>query len=377
LQMFCVVMMDFTELTRDLDSDAYRSLYELAFVSNEDHAIVFLDPDGRITSWNRGAERITGYRAEETVGRPMADLFLPEDITLGVPERELNKAEAEGSAENERWQPRKDGTRYWASGVVTCIRNKQGRKLGFLKILRDRTVAKQTEERINRTNAEITQFTHVASHELKESLRTIRLHLELLKSRYGSGLDDNGRQCIGQASDSARQLQHLIDGILQFSQEGDERDQAAPSDLASIFDTVVGDLKTVIEAKRATVTRQSMPTLKVNAVQISEVFLNLLTNALKFNRANVPPVILVDARPTETEWVFSVRDNGIGIAPHAEDRVFEAFRAHRSRNELSGTGLGLALANKLIQRHGGRMWFESYPGEGSTFYFTLPNRESK
>jgi PAS domain S-box-containing protein len=370
-------MKDFGDLISGVSQEDYKSLFQLAFGANSSLAIILQDPEGRVTFWNRGAECITGFRAEEMLGEFFGALFLPEDRTLKVPERELLEAAAKGYTENERWLHHKSDTRFWGSGINTCIRDESGRSLGYVKVFRDRTISKQTEEKINRINAELTHFIHLASHDLQEPLRMIGLYLELLKKRCGEKLDREANEFVEHAGNSARRLQTLIDDLLKYSQAGNEEESFAPADMSSIFDAVVDDLKPAVDGKKAIVTRQTMPILHVNAPQISEVFLNLLSNALKYSRAGVPPVILVDARPINSEWVFCVQDNGIGIPENQQQAIFGPFKRLHAKDRYAGTGLGLAICKKIIERHKGRIWLESSPGHGARFYFSLPRRQNE
>lgn len=199
-------------------------------------------------------------------------------------------------------------------------------------------------------------------------------YTQLLARRYGDKLDDDAREFIDFAVDGARRMQALINDLLAYSRVGTRGAEFAPTDCNAVVDQVVADLGAAIEDERAVVTRGDLPTVLADATQLQQLLQNLIANAIKFHGER-PPRVAVTAERRASEWLFSVRDNGIGIDPEYADRIFVIFQRLHSRAEYPGTGIGLAICKKIVERHGGRIWMESTPGEGTTFCFTLPMRE--
>jgi light-regulated signal transduction histidine kinase (bacteriophytochrome) len=199
-------------------------------------------------------------------------------------------------------------------------------------------------------------------------------YTQLLARRYGDKLDDDAREFIDFAVDGARRMRALINDLLAYSRVGTRGAEFAPTDCNAVVDQVIADLGAAIEDERAGVTRGDLPTVLADAMQLQQLFQNLIANAIKFHGERRPRVAIAAERRGDA-WVFSVRDNGIGIDPEYADRIFVIFQRLHSRAEYPGTGIGLAICRKIVERHGGRIWMESAPGQGTTFYFTLPVRE--
>jgi len=345
-----------------------------------DYAIIFLDLDGRITGWNKGAEPIKGYRTEEIVGQHFSRFYTPADIASGKPDRELHIATSEGRFEDEDWRMRKDGSRFWANVVVSALRDASGKVNGFVKITRDLTTRKQAEdelkryaEELKRSNQELEHFAYVASHDLQEPLRTVSGFSQLLARRYQGKLDADADEFIAFVVDGATRMQALINDLLAFSRIGTRGDALAPVDWGKIFQAAKENLDVAIAESGAVITNDPLPALVADQTQLTQLFQNLFSNAIKFRRREEAPRIHVSAVRQHRAWQFSVRDNGIGIAPQYFDRIFIIFQRLHGREEYSGTGIGLAICKKIVERHGGRMWVESEPGTGSTFHFTIPD----
>ena len=248
-------------------------------------------------------------------------------------------------------------------------------------IVRDITGRKQTEERLRalaadleRSNKELEQFAYVASHDLQEPLRMVASYTQLLARRYRGKLDHDADEFIGFAVDGARRMQELINDLLTFSRVGSRPLELQSVDTALIVDRVISDLEGAIEDSGATVTRDELPTVRADPTQVQQLFQNLIANAVKFRRPDVGPVVHVPARSHGNNWTFSVSDNGIGIEPQYLERIFVLFQRLHSRVEYPGTGIGLSICKKIVERHGGAIRLESEPGRGTTFEFTLPQR---
>ena len=223
-----------------------------------------------------------------------------------------------------------------------------------------------------RSNAELEEFAYVASHDLQEPLRMIKSYLQLLEKRHGRKLEGDAHQFLAYAVDGATRMQQLIHDLLAYSRVGTAKAEFAPTDCRGAVQGVLGDLKMTIEESGGVVTHDHLPTVMGDASQIRQLFQNLIANAIKFQNS-APPHVHVSAERCGGEWVFSVRDNGIGIAPEYAERIFVIFQRLHTRSEYPGTGIGLAICKRIVERHGGRIWVESQPGQGATFRFTIPD----
>ena len=224
---------------------------------------------------------------------------------------------------------------------------------------------------LERSNAELQQFAYIASHDLQEPLRTISSYLQLLSRRYqGKPLDESADQFIEFAVDGAKRMQNLIQDLLAYSRVGTMTRDVAPADCAALVTEVVATLHASITEKGALVVHEGLPVVAASPDQLRQVFQNLIGNALKFSPA--VPEVRISAQRQVGQWLFTVRDNGIGLDPAHAERIFIIFQRLHTREEYAGTGIGLALCKKIVERHGGRIWVESHPGQGAAFHFTLP-----
>jgi len=250
----------------------------------------------------------------------------------------------------------------------------------FVAVFEDISVRKQSEERLrslisklSAANRDLSQFAYVASHDLQEPLRMISSYLQLLSSRYSGHLDKDADEFIGYAVDGANRLQRMINDLLAFSRVGTRGKPFAKTDVGVVLNLALTNLEVAIEESDAKITYGNLPTVDADEGQLLQLFQNLIENAIKF-RSDKPPAIHVSAERGEGEWVFSVKDNGIGIDPKYRDRLFVIFQRLHSAAKYPGTGIGLALCKRIVERHSGRIWVESELGKGSTFRFTIPDK---
>jgi signal transduction histidine kinase len=230
---------------------------------------------------------------------------------------------------------------------------------------------KETAAKLARSNADLEQFAYVASHDLKEPLRAISGSVQILQERYRDELGHDANEVIKHTVDGATRMQRLIDDLLTYSRLTTREAPLAPTDFNQVVLEVLANLEALIKENKAVVTNDPLPVVDADRVQILQVFQNLISNGIKY-RSERTPKIHVSVESRDSEWVFSVRDNGIGIAPQYAERIFRIFQRLHTRKEYSGTGIGLAVCKKIVERHGGRIWIESEPEEGSTFFFTIP-----
>ena len=234
----------------------------------------------------------------------------------------------------------------------------------------ERRVEERTGE-LRRSNEELQQFAYVASHDLQEPLRMVTSYVQLLAQRYQGQLDSEAQEFIGYAVEGAQRMKALIDDLLAYSRVNIRERLVVPTDSGAVLQQTLQNLHIQIAESGATVTADPLPTVSTDRMQLGLLWQNLLSNALKF-RGQEPPRVHVSARRQGNDWVFSVRDNGIGMEPRHTERIFQMFQRLHTRQEYPGTGIGLAICKKIVERHGGRIWVESEPGQGTTFFFTLP-----
>ncbi|MBK3544153.1 MULTISPECIES: ATP-binding protein [unclassified Streptomyces] len=257
------------------------------------------------------------------------------------------------------------------AGAVENMRQRLSDELAETQ-KREDLLADQTQE-LRRSNSELEQFAYVASHDLQEPLRKVASFCQLLEKRYGTELDDRGKQYIAFAVDGAKRMQVLINDLLTFSRVGRVHESWKPVDLGRSLDRALGNLAAAVEESGAVVERpEELPELVGDATALTMVWQNLVGNAVKFRRPDRPPRITVECEREGENWHLTVSDNGIGIAPEFADKVFVIFQRLHGRDEYDGTGIGLALCRKIIEFHGGRIWLEPEPGEGTRIHFTLP-----
>ena len=354
-----------------------------------DAALVMLAPDGTIASWNSAAERITGYPREEAIGRSVDIFFSPEDAARGVPERMLAAAARDGRAAIEGPRVRRDGTRIWAEVTLSALHAPDGSLRGFAVLGRDASARRAAEEEIrelnvtlerrveDRTaelaaaNAELEAFSYSVSHDLRAPLRAMSGYASMLLEDHGEKLDAEARRCLDVILRASAEMSALIDDLLSFSRLSREPLRREDVDTKALVDEVWRELAPQREGREIAFSVRDLPRVSGDRAMLKQVFVNLLGNAQKFTRARRDARIEVEGSLEAGLPVFVVRDNGVGFDMRYADRLFGVFQRLHSAQEYEGTGVGLALVQRIVLRHGGRVGAESTPGEGATFRFSL------
>lgn len=360
----------------------FEGLFEFA-----PEAIVVINCEGFIVQINRQAERMLGYPREEYLGKPH-EIMIPERYRGAHGEYVRNYLSEPRvrpmGIDLDLYIRRSDGYEFPVDISLGPMQLESD--FVILAVIRDITESRKAEaalkesaERLRQTlvnlersNKDLELFAYVASHDLQEPLRMISSYLQLLARRYQDKLDQGAREFIDYAVDGATRMQRLISDLLDYSRVGTRGRPLAPTDFNVLLEETIANLSMAIKESQAVITHDELPVVLADESQMIRLLQNLIGNALKFRKRDAPPRIHVSARREGSEWVFSVRDNGIGIDPRFADRVFMIFQRLHTGEEYPGTGMGLAICKRIVERHGGRIWVESKPGVGSTFYFSLP-----
>jgi PAS domain S-box-containing protein len=331
--------------------------------------------DGLLTHVNQSFLQIWGYDSnEEVIGKPISDFIAEQEK---VPEI-LESLTRKGTWEGEYLARKKDGSTFVAQSKANVVLGADGKQIALYSSVIDITEKKRAEAGLKkvsldltRSNQDLEQFAYIASHDLQEPLRMVSSYVKLLERRYKGKLDADADDFINFAVDGAVRMQNLINDLLLFSRVNTRGKEFELTDYEAVFATVVGNLQAQIESNKAILTHDPLPKAWADSVQQIQVMQNLIHNGIKFHRDEAPRVH-VSAKEGDDEWVFSVKDNGIGIEPEYFDRIFLIFHRLNEKDKYPGTGIGLSICKKIIERHGGRIWIESEPGKGSAFFFTIP-----
>jgi PAS domain S-box-containing protein len=376
-------------LTRMAASEnRYRSLVE-----GLEEGVMLVDEDMRVVTANPSAERIHGVAPGCLVGRsaaelthgmlePGADAPDPrvtadmEDARLhghGVSGVEVRLATDDGGS---RWlrctaQPLVEGAGAGPYAVVVSFADVTDQHESAAALTAAHAELERRAQELERSNAELEQFAYVASHDLSEPLRMVTSYLQLLRRRYHGQLDADADAFIDYAVGGAGRMRDLIDDLLTYSRAGRGAPPLGPVSLGNVLDDTLHSLAAAIEEAGAEVVSGPLPTLPGDRVEVGQLFQNLIANAIKFRSPERPARVTVSAQPSETGWTVRIADNGIGVDLGHADRIFKMFQRLHTREDFPGTGIGLAVCSRIVERHGGRIWVEPTPGGGATFCFTL------
>jgi PAS domain S-box-containing protein len=349
-----------------------------AIVDSSDDAIISKDLNGIITSWNKSAERMFGYTAEEAVGQPVATLLIPHDRQQEEPEilSRLRRGERVDHFETKR--RRKDGTLLDISLTISPVKDARGNIIGASKIARDiteqvrtREALRKANERLAQSNADLEYFAYSASHDLQEPLRMISAYSEMLRRKYGTNLDEKANRYLNYLTEGTARMERLLRDLRAFTHVSTHTGPAAEIDANAVLRDTLLNLKAAIDESRAEVIFDPLPTVCLHEFQLAQLFQNIIGNAIHY-RSEAVPRIHIKAEADGDAWRFAIQDNGIGIATEYREKIFGMFKRLHTAADYSGSGMGLAICQRIVERVGGRIWVESQLGRGSTFFFTLP-----
>ena len=380
----------FTEELR-LSNEALREneeRYHKMIEEVQDYAIILLNEYGDIQNWNKGAEKIKGYSAEEIIGKNFRMFYLTSDQENCLPEQLIAAAIKEGKATHEGLRVRKDGSTFWGSIVITALHKKDGTIMGFSKVTRDLTEKKQSEIKLQEylreletQNKELEQFAYVASHDLQEPLRKIRTFTDVIERNMDN--EELVKKYFEKINSSAKRMSEQIKSILDYSRLS-VSEEFTDVDLNLVLSDICIDFELLIQEKKAVIASEPLPTIKAVPLQINQLFANLVGNALKFS-VNEPLIKVSSSIRTHEEMkeipapvivgsylqiLFS--DNGLGFEPKYEKQIFSLFQRLHGRHEYSGTGIGLALCKRIMENHHGFIRATSELGKGADFYIYFP-----
>jgi PAS domain S-box-containing protein len=382
-----------------------------ALIESMTDIVIVIDAQNRIVDLNPAAQRAISYTSSEAIGQQASKVLSnwPDLVERYHDVTDIRSEIVLGETEKQRYfdlhiSPLRDKHDH-LTGRLVVLRDITKRKQAEVVLQRahdeleqrveERTTAllvtneqlkreieerrraeealKKTTEELARSNQELEQFAYAASHDLQEPLRMVTSYIQLLARRYQNRLDSDAEEFINFAVDGATRMHTLINGLLTYSRVGTQGKPFEPTNCETILQHSLDNLKMTMEETGAVVTHDPLPTVMADDLQLGQLFQNLIGNAIKFHGED-PPRVHISVRPDGNQWVFSVRDNGIGIAPEFKERIFLIFQRLHGKEKYPGTGIGLAVCKKIVEGHGGRIWVESELGKGATFHFTLPRR---
>ncbi len=386
-------LIGFAKVTRDLTER--RAMEQTLRESEErfrilvdgivDYGIFMLNPVGVVTSWNTGAERLTGYTAAEIIGQHFARFFLPEDVAAGHPARELDVAAALGSVAEQGWRLRKDGSRFWADITVAALRDNDGRLIGYAKVNRDMTTRKATEDLIEKlrqelyaqnetlaaANADLEAFSRSMAHDLRAPVRHINAYADILLRDCKTGIPAEALEHVEHIKKSAGRMSDLISDLLSWFTISRRSVKTGAVALQPLVKSIIAEFEAETLHRNVEWRVSNLFELECDRGLVQIVLQNLIGNALKFTRTRVHTVIEIGHVVTDSGRVIFVRDNGIGFRMEYAGKLFQAFERLHPYSAYEGTGIGLTIVARIVQKHGGKIWADAAPDQGATFSFTL------
>jgi PAS domain S-box-containing protein len=351
--------------------DAERARERFRFITESMPQKIFTTtPTGETNYLNRQWMEFTGLSVEKLQNWNWTQIIHPDDFDANVRNWRHSVETGEPFLFQHRCR-RADGVYKWHLSRAHAMRDPSGKISMWIGSSTDIHEQKEKEEELRRANEDLQQFAYSASHDLQEPVRNVAVYSEIVAKRYHNLLDAEGQQFLGFLTEGGRRLATLIDDLLAYTRAGVVDPVATTADASAVLQQVLSSLSEIIRQCEGRVTFDSLPEIGMSQTHLQQVLQNLITNALKYRRAD-PPEIHISATYQNAAWRFSVRDNGIGIDPEYKEKIFGVFkRLHRN---YSGTGIGLAICQRVVARYGGRIWVESSPGRGATFFFTVPER---
>ncbi|MEL7669776.1 MAG: PAS domain S-box protein [Methanobacterium sp.] len=367
---------DITERKRAEEELKLANMYNRSLIEASLDPLVTIGPDGKINDVNYSTELITGYSRDELIGTDFSDYFTEPEKAREVYQQVFQDEKVFNYALEIKHRKGHITPVLYNSSVY---RDESDDIIGVFAAARDITERKQAEEKLKeiieeleRSNYELQQFAYITSHDLQEPLRTIASYTQLIERRYRNKLDDDADEFIDFIVEAAVRMKDMIQGLLYYSRVGTKGGELKSTNTEELLEIVLYNLNAAIKENNVTVTHDKLPAVVADEGQLIQLFQNLISNAIKFKKDDAYPRVHISAFGGENEYIFSVADNGIGIEPQYFNRIFEVFKRLHTSVEYEGTGIGLSISKRIIERHGGRMWVESEAGSGSIFYFTIP-----
>jgi len=359
-----------------------------AIVKSSDDAIIGKTLDGIITSWNHGAEKVFGYSEQEAIGKPMLMLIPPEraDEEAEILAR-IGRGESVDHFETVR--VRKDGKRIDISATISPLKDSGGKIIGASKIARDITERKRTEAEIRRLNAELEErviqrtaeleaankeleaFSYSVSHDLRAPLRAVNGFAGIVLEDFGPQLPEEGRHYLERIRNGGQRMGELIDDLLAFSRLSRQSVNRQTVDMVKLAQAVFSELKSQCDGRRVEIKIGALPACHGDAALLKQAWVNLISNAIKYSRGRDPAMVEIGCARENGEDIFFIRDNGAGFDMQYANKLFRVFQRLHCSDEFEGTGVGLAIVQRIVHRHGGRIWADAKVNQGATFYFTL------
>ncbi|HEU4551263.1 MAG TPA: PAS domain S-box protein [Chitinophaga sp.] len=385
-------IQDLQNKTEELRKSEER--YHKMIEEVEEYAIILLDKNGIVQHWNRGAEKIKGYKEEEIVGKSFEEFYLQEDRDMGVPAAFLEKARREGKSSLEGWRRKKDGTSFWGNTVLTALHDAENNIIGFSKVTRDLTDKKMAEDQMREymnqlefQNKELEQFVYAASHDMKEPLRKIWLYNDFIAGNAANQLDNKSKDYLKRSIHAVQRMNSLIEDLLTYSRTTSYVESYEEVDLNNVMEEIIQLHREEFEQAGASIDMTPLPRIRAIPFQIQQLLFNLVNNAVKYRHPNRDAVIKITSEVVNAHEIpelkaegarqyyrLAVSDNGIGFDPRYAGKIFEIFQRLNNLPAAKGSGIGLAICKKIVQNHKGSIQAIGIPNEGASFVIYLPKK---